>query len=101
MSLWSGTAWFPVFGESIACAAGFNTEGPRIWYQKGIDDTDWKSESSAKSTNSRLTMIKSLLTSFLVLATGVLVLDRPLTFAEIFTEGVRVSPETVTRSMNS
>lgn len=40
--------------------------------------------------------MKSLLSSFIVLAAGVLVLDRPRTFAEMFTESVRVSPETVT-----
>ena len=40
--------------------------------------------------------MKSLLSSFIVIVTGVLVLERPLTLAETFTEGVRVSPETVT-----
>jgi hypothetical protein len=40
--------------------------------------------------------MKSLFFSFIVLAGGVLALERPLIFAETFTEGVRVSPETVT-----
>jgi L,D-transpeptidase catalytic domain len=40
--------------------------------------------------------MKSLFSSFIVLAAGVLVFERPLIRAETFTEGVRVSPETVT-----
>jgi hypothetical protein len=33
---------------------------------------------------------------FIAFAAGPLVLERPIIFAETFTEGVRVSPETVT-----
>lgn len=33
---------------------------------------------------------------FIAFAAGLLVLERPIIFAETFTEGVRVSPETVT-----
>jgi hypothetical protein len=41
-----------------------------------------------------LTTMKFLL--FIAFAAGLLVLERPIIFAETFTEGVRVSPETVT-----
>src|ERR1043165_6334768 len=41
-------------------------------------------------------MMKSFYSSFIVLAPGLLVLERALILAEVFTEGVRVSPDTVT-----
>ena len=37
-----------------------------------------------------------LFSSFIAFAVGLLVLEQPIIFAETFTEGVRVSPETVT-----
>jgi hypothetical protein len=40
--------------------------------------------------------MKSLFSSFILLAAGLLVLERALILAETFTQGVRVSPETVT-----
>jgi hypothetical protein len=41
-------------------------------------------------------MMKPSFSLFIVVAAGVFVVDRPLILAETFTEGVRVSPETVT-----
>jgi len=43
-----------------------------------------------------LITMKFLFTLFIAVAAGLLVLERPIIFAETFTEGVRVSPETVT-----
>jgi hypothetical protein len=40
--------------------------------------------------------MKTLFSLFTVLTAGLLFLKRPIIFAETFTEGVRVSPETVT-----
>ncbi|HEU0276004.1 MAG TPA: L,D-transpeptidase [Candidatus Udaeobacter sp.] len=40
--------------------------------------------------------MKSLLSLFIVFVAGLLVIERPIIFGEAFTEGVRVSPETVT-----
>ena len=40
--------------------------------------------------------MKCLFSLFIVFAAGLLVVERPIIFGETFTEGVRVSPETVT-----
>src|ERR1043166_5080944 len=43
-----------------------------------------------------LTTMKFLFSLFVVFAAGLLAVEQPVAFAETFTEGVRVSPETVT-----
>ena len=65
-------------------------------HQKDIDWIKADLNHRRNPTNSKLAMMKSLFSSFIVLAAGLLVLERSLIFAEVFTEGVRVSPETVT-----
>ena len=84
---WCATVFCPAFGECTA---------RETVHQKDIDWIKADLNHRRNPTNSKLAMMKSLFSSFIVLAAGLLVLERSLIFAEVFTEGVRVSPETVT-----
>ena len=59
-------------------------------------DSQGRPESSRGLASYRLTTVKSLLSSFFAVASGLLIVGRFIICAETFTEGARVSPETVT-----
>jgi L,D-transpeptidase catalytic domain len=65
-------------------------------HQKDIDWIKADLNHRRNPTNAKLAMMKSLFSSFIVFAAGLLVLERSFILAEVFTEGVRVSPDTVT-----
>jgi hypothetical protein len=96
MSLWSATVSCPAFGECTAREVGLVLrKGIHALHQKDIDWISTDLNHRRNPNNFKLAM-KSLFSSFIVLAAGLLVLERALILAETFTEGVRVSPETVT-----
>ncbi len=82
MFSWCAIAFSPVFGESAARMKKTLTGA--------LADLNHRRE----PTNHEFTTMKFLL--FSALATSFFVLERPLALAETFTEGVRVSPQTVT-----
>ena len=91
MSPWSTTAFSAVFGESVA------SNGTRRPASIALKELTWVQPIEIIVENQLiigLTTMKFLL--FISFAVGLLVLERPIICGETFTEGVRVSPETVT-----
>ena len=82
---WYATGFCPVFGESTARSL------PASIAQKSIDWAKRDLNHHGKSTNHRLTTMKFLFPLFVVFEGALLVLERPITLGETFTEGVRVS----------
>src|SRR5262249_17004081 len=64
--------------------------------QKKIDCAMEDLNHRRKPANYRLTKMKLLFSLIIAFVAGLLVVERPVAFAETFTEGVRVSPESVT-----
>ena len=97
MSPWCATVFCQAFGECAALEVGLVLrKGIHALHQKDIDWINANLNHRRNPTNSTLAIMKSLFSSFILLAAGLLVLERALILAETFTEGVRVSPEMVT-----
>ena len=94
---WCATVFSPGFGEALLWrSVWYHTKACIHCIKKTLTGSRLISIIDETKLTIDLTRMKSLFSSFNVLAAGMLVLEQPFIFAETFTEGVRVSPETVT-----